>query len=89
LPFQRFDKSFAMALVGELLCCLLQDVLAGRKTGGNIEGDILISGHPKEQESFRRISGCAAQPLCAAAPARMLTSLDRLHMAGSLLQPFN
>lgn len=38
---------------------MLKDVLAGRKTGGKIEGEILISGHPKEQESFRRISGCA------------------------------
>jgi hypothetical protein len=39
---------------------VLKDVLAGRKTGGKIEGEILISGHPKEQESFRRISGCGS-----------------------------
>ena len=35
----------------------LMDVLAGRKTGGYIEGDIQISGFPKKQETFARISG--------------------------------
>ncbi|MCO5595596.1 hypothetical protein L7F22_049641 [Adiantum nelumboides] len=35
----------------------LMDVLAGRKTGGYIEGSISISGYPKRQESFARISG--------------------------------
>ena len=34
----------------------LMDVLAGRKTGGYIEGDITISGYPKKQETFARIS---------------------------------
>ncbi|KAF5933066.1 hypothetical protein HYC85_029237 [Camellia sinensis] len=34
----------------------LMDVLAGRKTGGYIEGDIRISGFPKIQETFARIS---------------------------------
>ena len=34
----------------------LMDVLAGRKTGGYIEGDIQISGFPKKQETFARIS---------------------------------
>ncbi|CBI36065.3 unnamed protein product, partial [Vitis vinifera] len=33
----------------------LMDVLAGRKTGGYIEGDIRISGFPKKQETFARI----------------------------------
>lgn len=37
------------------------DVLAGRKTGGYIEGDIRISGHPKVQETFARISGYCEQ----------------------------
>ena len=32
------------------------DVLAGRKTGGYIEGDIRISGYPKEQRTYARIS---------------------------------
>ena len=39
----------------------LMDVLAGRKTGGYIEGDITISGFPKVQETFARISGYCEQ----------------------------
>jgi ABC-type multidrug transport system ATPase subunit len=39
----------------------LMDVLAGRKTGGYIEGNITISGHPKKQETFARISGYCEQ----------------------------
>jgi ABC-type multidrug transport system ATPase subunit len=39
----------------------LLDVLAGRKTGGYIEGTINISGYPKKQETFSRISGYCEQ----------------------------
>jgi ABC-type multidrug transport system ATPase subunit len=39
----------------------LMDVLAGRKTGGYIEGDIRISGFPKNQKTFARISGYCEQ----------------------------
>ncbi|WMV48222.1 hypothetical protein MTR67_041607 [Solanum verrucosum] len=39
----------------------LMDVLAGRKTGGYIDGDIKISGYPKKQETFARISGYCEQ----------------------------
>jgi len=39
----------------------LMDVLAGRKIGGRIEGSIKISGYPKKQESFARISGYCEQ----------------------------
>ncbi|XP_010249907.1 PREDICTED: ABC transporter G family member 32 [Nelumbo nucifera] len=39
----------------------LMDVLAGRKTGGHIEGGIYISGYPKKQETFARISGYCEQ----------------------------
>ncbi|KAJ8624454.1 hypothetical protein MRB53_032984 [Persea americana] len=39
----------------------LMDVLAGRKTGGYIEGNIRISGYPKEQSTFARISGYVEQ----------------------------
>ncbi|CAA0839380.1 ABC transporter G family member 40, partial [Striga hermonthica] len=39
----------------------LMDVLAGRKTGGYIEGTITISGYPKRQETFARISGYCEQ----------------------------
>ncbi|KAM3344130.1 pleiotropic drug resistance protein 1-like isoform X2 [Capsicum galapagoense] len=30
----------------------LMDVLAGRKTGGYVNGDIKIAGYPKKQETF-------------------------------------
>lgn len=39
----------------------LMDVLAGRKTGGYIEGEISISGYPKKQETFARVSGYCEQ----------------------------
>uniref|UniRef100_J3MLF4 ABC transporter domain-containing protein n=1 Tax=Oryza brachyantha TaxID=4533 RepID=J3MLF4_ORYBR len=39
----------------------LMDVLAGRKTNGMIEGDIKLSGYPKKQETFARISGYCEQ----------------------------
>ncbi|VAI24826.1 unnamed protein product [Triticum turgidum subsp. durum] len=39
----------------------LLDVLAGRKTGGYIEGTIMIEGYPKKQETFSRISGYCEQ----------------------------
>lgn len=39
----------------------LMDVLAGRKTGGYIEGAITISGHPKNQQTFARIAGYCEQ----------------------------
>nr|XP_043631485.1 pleiotropic drug resistance protein 2-like isoform X2 [Erigeron canadensis] len=39
----------------------LMDVLAGRKTGGYIDGSISISGYPKKQETFARVSGYCEQ----------------------------
>ncbi|RDX73571.1 ABC transporter G family member 39, partial [Mucuna pruriens] len=39
----------------------LMDVLAGRKTGGYIEGTISISGYPKNQATFARVSGYCEQ----------------------------
>jgi ABC-type multidrug transport system ATPase subunit len=39
----------------------LMDVLAGRKTSGYIDGSIKISGYPKKQETFARISGYCEQ----------------------------
>ncbi|XP_062082924.1 pleiotropic drug resistance protein 2-like [Humulus lupulus] len=39
----------------------LMDVLAGRKTGGYIEGSINISGYPKNQATFARVSGYCEQ----------------------------
>ncbi|GAU15123.1 hypothetical protein TSUD_08610 [Trifolium subterraneum] len=39
----------------------LMDVLAGRKTGGYIDGNITISGYPKNQKTFARVSGYCEQ----------------------------
>ena len=39
----------------------LMDVLAGRKTGGYIQGSINISGYSKKQETFARVSGYCEQ----------------------------
>ncbi|GLT67729.1 hypothetical protein SLA2020_400150 [Shorea laevis] len=39
----------------------LMDVLAGRKTGGYIDGNITVSGYPKKQETFARIAGYCEQ----------------------------
>ncbi|KAG0456490.1 hypothetical protein HPP92_024278 [Vanilla planifolia] len=39
----------------------LMDVLAGRKIGGYTEGYITISGFPKRQETFARVSGYCEQ----------------------------
>ncbi|KAK7377262.1 hypothetical protein VNO80_02684 [Phaseolus coccineus] len=39
----------------------LLDVLSGRKTSGYIEGSITISGYPKKQDTFARISGYCEQ----------------------------
>ncbi|CAN6452443.1 unnamed protein product [Victoria cruziana] len=39
----------------------LMDVLAGRKTGGYIEGSINISGYAKKQGTFARVSGYCEQ----------------------------
>jgi ABC-type multidrug transport system ATPase subunit len=39
----------------------LMDVLAGRKTGGVVTGDIRINGYPKKQATFSRVSGYVEQ----------------------------
>lgn len=39
----------------------LMDVLAGRKNTGYIQGEISVSGFPKKQDSFARVSGYCEQ----------------------------
>ncbi|CAI5968443.1 unnamed protein product [Closterium sp. NIES-65] len=39
----------------------LMDVLAGRKTGGYIEGDVRVSGFPKVHETFAHVAGYCEQ----------------------------
>ncbi|CAL5090732.1 unnamed protein product [Urochloa decumbens] len=58
--FQPGVLSALMGVTGAGKTTLL-DVLAGRKTGGVIEGDIKIGGYPKVQETFARISGYCEQ----------------------------
>ncbi|KAL6327276.1 hypothetical protein AAG906_017833 [Vitis piasezkii] len=58
-----FRPGILMALVGVSGAgkTTLMDVLAGRKTSGCIEGSISISGYPKNQATFARISGYCEQ----------------------------
>lgn len=58
-----FSPGVLTALVGSSGAgkTTLMDVLAGRKTGGYIEGDIRISGYQKVQHTFARISGYVEQ----------------------------
>lgn len=39
----------------------LMDVLSGRKNTGYIQGEINVSGFPKKQDSFARVSGYCEQ----------------------------
>ncbi|TMW67516.1 hypothetical protein Poli38472_011136 [Pythium oligandrum] len=39
----------------------LMDVIAGRKTGGKIQGEILLNGHPASDLSIRRATGYCEQ----------------------------
>ena len=39
----------------------LLDVIAGYKTGGKITGDIMIDGHPKQDDQWKAINGYAEQ----------------------------
>ncbi|XP_057981312.1 pleiotropic drug resistance protein 2-like isoform X2 [Malania oleifera] len=58
-----FRPGILMALVGVSGAgkTTLMDVLAGRKTGGYTEGSICISGYPKNQATFARVSGYCEQ----------------------------
>ncbi|KAK2978211.1 hypothetical protein RJ640_024244 [Escallonia rubra] len=64
----------------------LMDVLAGRKTGGIIEGEIHISGYPKNQETFARISGYCEQNDIH---SPCLTVLESLLFSAWLRLPFD
>ena len=42
-------------------CTRAAQVLAGRKTTGTIRGDIWVNGHPKVQDTFKRVCGYVEQ----------------------------
>lgn len=61
----------------------LMDVLAGRKTGGIINGDILVNGYKKVDATFARIMGYVEQfdvhsPMCTVHEALMFSARMRL-----------
>lgn len=58
-----FSPGVLTALVGSSGAgkTTLMDCLAGRKTSGYIEGEIKISGYPKQQRTFARVSGYVEQ----------------------------
>uniref|UniRef100_A0A0D9XY53 ABC transporter domain-containing protein n=1 Tax=Leersia perrieri TaxID=77586 RepID=A0A0D9XY53_9ORYZ len=58
-----FQAGILSALMGVTVAgkTILLDVLAGRKTGGFIDGDIRVGGYPKVQQTFARISGNCEQ----------------------------
>ncbi|KAJ6826621.1 ABC transporter G family member 42-like [Iris pallida] len=62
----------------------LMDVLAGRKTGGYIEGGILISGFPNNQSIFARISGYCEQNDVHSSQVIVRECLISLHFSVSL-----
>ncbi|XP_074564313.1 ABC transporter G family member 45-like [Curcuma longa] len=62
----------------------LLDVLAGRKTVGHVEGSIKISGYPKKQETFTRISGYCEQ---SDTQSPCLTVLESLWYSAQLRLP--
>ncbi len=39
----------------------LMDVIAGRKTVGDVQGSIMVNGHPKDQRSWSRVVGYVEQ----------------------------
>ncbi|KAL2544742.1 ABC transporter G family member 40 [Forsythia ovata] len=58
--FRPGDLTALMGLSGAGKTTLM-DVLAGRKTGGYIDGRIMISGYQKKQETFAHIAGYCEQ----------------------------
>lgn len=60
------------------------DVLAGRKTGGKITGDIRLNGHPKDSETFAHVSAYVEQEDSHMGEC---TVLEALHFSASLRLP--
>lgn len=58
-----FHSGRLTALMGESGAgkTTLLDVIAGYKSGGKIEGEVLVNGRPKDAEEWKKISGYAEQ----------------------------
>jgi ABC-type multidrug transport system ATPase subunit len=54
----------------------LLDVLAGRKTGGTISGDIRVNGYPLDRLAFSRVVGYVEQTDCHMATATVREALQ-------------
>ena len=69
MPVSRSEEVFGITALGNPLMLFhlligkttLMDVLALRKTSGEIEGEVWVNGHPQEEESFRRCMGYVEQ----------------------------
>ena len=69
VPVSRSEEVFGITALGNPLMLFhlligkttLMDVLALRKTSGEIEGEVWVNGHPQEEESFRRCMGYVEQ----------------------------
>jgi ABC-type multidrug transport system ATPase subunit len=83
--FQPGILTALMGITGAGKTTLL-DVLAGRKTGGYIEGTISIEGFQKKQETFSRISGYCEQ---ADIHSPFLTVYESLKYSAWLRLPSN
>ena len=61
--YAHFEPGTITALMGSSGAgkTTLMDVIAGRKTSGKIEGEILVNGHKQELSTFARISGYVEQ----------------------------
>ena len=81
LPIQDVSGTFRPGILTALVGIsgagktTLMDVLAGRKTSGYIEGSISISGYPKKQETFARVSGYCEQNDIHSPPVTVSESL--------------
>jgi hypothetical protein len=70
------------------------DVLAGRKTGGTISGEVRVNGFPKNQRTFARVAGYVEQEdgemllllaeltyRCGTAPLALLAASSSYHLS--------
>lgn len=57
----RLHELYTGLALGVHVQTTLMDVIAGRKTQGEICGEILVNGYPKVQETWARVVGYVEQ----------------------------